>query len=35
MVSGSFGSTHTVRLFVKITMPGLAPEGFFTYRKGT
>ena len=28
--AGSFGSTQTVRLFVKITMPGFAPFGFFT-----
>ena len=27
--SGSLGLTHTVRLLVKMTMPGLAPAGFF------
>ena len=32
---GSFGVTHTVRLLVKITMPGLAPAGFLTYLTGT
>lgn len=28
--SGSFGSTYTVVLWVKMTMPGFAPLGFFT-----
>ena len=28
--SGNAGLTHTVRLFVKIIMPGFAPAGFFT-----
>jgi hypothetical protein len=27
---GSPGFTYTVRLLVKTTMPGFAPEGFFT-----
>jgi hypothetical protein len=28
--TGSPGFTHTVLLFVKITIPGFAPDGFFT-----
>ena len=34
-VSGSFGVTYTVWLWVNITMPGFAPLGFFTYLTGT
>jgi len=30
-LSGNPGLTHTVRLPVKITMPGLEPAGFFTF----
>ena len=32
---GSAGFTHTVLLLVNMTMPGLAPAGFFTYFTGT
>lgn len=32
---GSPGSTYTVLLCVKMTFPGLAPDGFFTYLTGT
>lgn len=35
LLSGVLGLTHTVRLFVNMTIPGLAPFGFFTKRTGT